>query len=289
MKNNNKLFSAAFFIGVFLAVGFSLNYKVEKVSAASNCFCSAGGGLFTYSNDAEYTTSDSDSCRIKCTGVANGKYFSFSNVANLFWRRIYNCLCVNGSIIPFYYPLENKSYVANSGACDQQCANQGTKYYSYSDVANLGTTKVTKTPVASTTSTTTTIAEVTTTTKYAGPVTTGGLVPCGKTGQEPCTLCHLVIGIQGLIDYGRKIMTYVAFLMLAVGGILYTVSAGNEKLMTQAKDLLFKVLIGFAIILGAWIIVNYSLILLSRKDNLGIQQAGSWSQFKCSATKPATK
>jgi hypothetical protein len=130
---------------------------------------------------------------------------------------------------------------------------------------------------------------VTATAKDTGTITTGGLVPCGKNGQEPCTLCHLVVGIQGVIDYGRKIMTYVALLMIAVGGILYTVSAGNEKLMTQAKSLLWYVLTGFAIILGAWIIVNYSLILLSRKDNLGIEQAGSWSEFKCSTTKPAAK
>jgi hypothetical protein len=109
-----------------------------------------------------------------------------------------------------------------------------------------------------------------------------GLVPCGGEGQDRCTLCHLVVGIQGLLDYGRKIMTYVALAMIGVGGIMYTVSAGNEALMTQAKGLLGKVLVGFVIILGAWIIVNYSLILLSANGNLGVQNAGSWSEFKCS-------
>jgi hypothetical protein len=110
------------------------------------------------------------------------------------------------------------------------------------------------------------------------------LVPCGKNGQKACNLCDLVVGIQGLLKYGRDIMTYAALAMICIGGIIYIISAGNEKLMTQAKDLLWKVLSGFAIILAAWIIVTYSLILLSHKENLGVEQAGTWSEFKCTST-----
>jgi len=42
--------------------------------------------------------------------------------------------------------MDSKFDTNNDDACNQQCANQGTAYYSYSDLLNLGTTKVTKTP-----------------------------------------------------------------------------------------------------------------------------------------------
>ncbi len=112
-----------------------------------------------------------------------------------------------------------------------------------------------------------------------------GIVPCGRNSgtaeeMQPCTLCHLFIGIHRIIDWGFKILTFVAIASLVLAGIMYMISAGNEKMMETAKNLIKHTLAGFAIVLGAWLIVNYSMILLSKKSDLGIGVV-RWNEFNC--------
>jgi hypothetical protein len=121
------------------------------------------------------------------------------------------------------------------------------------------------------------------------------LVPCGRSDQggQMCTLCHLIIGIKGIIDYGLKIMVILGITMLVIAGIVYIVSAGDEGMMTTAKGLLKNAVIGFAIILGAWLIVNTVLWIIGTKEKehpeggtLGIQ-IDSWNNFSCSTQSSA--
>jgi hypothetical protein len=119
-------------------------------------------------------------------------------------------------------------------------------------------------------------------------VSNAALVPCGKstdTGNDAmCDLCHLIIGIKGLIDYGFIIFIVLGLVMLVVAGVVYIVSSGNEGMMETAKGLLKNALIGFAIILGAWLIINVALRVISAQTNLGVTQATNWWTFTC-ATK----
>ena len=116
-----------------------------------------------------------------------------------------------------------------------------------------------------------------------------GIVPCGRSCDNPntkdneycpCTLCHLLVGIHRIIGWGFKILTFVAVASLVGAGIMYIVSAGNEKLMETAKTFAKHTLMGFAIVLAAWLMVNYTMILLNRKSDLGIGIT-SWSEFNC--------
>ena len=117
-----------------------------------------------------------------------------------------------------------------------------------------------------------------------------GIVPCGRKVDDPttaginetdrCTLCHLIIGIQRIITYGRNIVAFVTLVMIVIGGIWYIFSTGNEQRMGTAKNILKTALTGFAIVFLVWITVNYTLYLLSTKADLGIG-ATSWDQFKC--------
>jgi hypothetical protein len=81
--------------------------------------------------------------------------------------------------------------------------------------------------------------------------------------------------------------------MLVIAGIVYIVSAGDEGMMTTAKGLLKNAVIGFAIILGAWLIVNTVLWIIGTKEKehpeggtLGIQ-IDSWNNFSCSTQSSA--
>lgn len=107
------------------------------------------------------------------------------------------------------------------------------------------------------------------------------LVPCGKKGDSGmCTLCDLIVGIKGIMDYGFKIMVIVAIAMVTIAGIVYIISAGDEGMMSTAKHLLKNALIGFAIILGAWLMINTTMRILGAKSDLGIGVTG-WNTFTC--------
>ena len=57
-------------------------------------------------------------------------------------------------------------------------------------------------------------------------------------------------------------MTVIALTVILAMGVLYIVSAGNQGLMQRAKGGLLAALIGFAIMLSAWLIVNIVLTVL---------------------------
>ncbi|MFZ2984739.1 MAG: hypothetical protein WA054_02985, partial [Candidatus Moraniibacteriota bacterium] len=64
-----------------------------------------------------------------------------------------------------------------------------------------------------------------------------GLVPCGRTSgtaseMAPCTLCHIIIGGKGVIDWGLKIMTVTAIAVIVAMAIFYIVSTGDEGMMS---------------------------------------------------------
>ncbi len=119
------------------------------------------------------------------------------------------------------------------------------------------------------------------------------LIPCGRSGadatadeQKPCTICHLVIGGKGIIDWGLKVMTFAAIAVIVAMGILYIVSTGDEGMMQTAKGGLKAALIGFAVMLAAWLIVNTTLRILTAKvPGLGITASGF--TFSCDTSSSA--
>jgi hypothetical protein len=111
------------------------------------------------------------------------------------------------------------------------------------------------------------------------------LVPCGRSSgtaaeMAPCTVCHLVVGGKGLIDYGLKTMTFVAIAIIVAMAILYIVSTGDEGMMGTAKNGIKAALIGFAVMLGAWLIVNTTLRILSAQIP-GLTNTGGAFSFTC--------
>jgi len=127
---------------------------------------------------------------------------------------------------------------------------------------------------------------------------TGGLVPCGHGSDinNRCTLCHLIVGFQKLVQYALYLAISIALVGVFFAGVIYIISTGDEGMMSAAKNFLRASLTGFALILGAWLIVNITLTVIATKDNtakstsenpgdmaLGIGVA-SWFQFYCKGT-----
>ncbi len=122
-----------------------------------------------------------------------------------------------------------------------------------------------------------------------------GLVPCGRQCDNPdtdidetqmCNLCHLIVGIDMIIDYLLLLLGFVAFLMLVVAGIMYLVSAGNQNIISSAKKAIGAGLAGFTIVLIAWVVVNTVIVYLFPIDEtnpIGIK-VNSWSEFTCDSS-----
>ncbi|MEI7425406.1 MAG: hypothetical protein WCK16_00575 [Candidatus Moraniibacteriota bacterium] len=120
-------------------------------------------------------------------------------------------------------------------------------------------------------------------------IASAGIVSCGITTTDPCTLCHLIVGIQSILDWAMNtLLIPLSITAISIAGIIYIVSSGNPTLTKQAKDIVGAVLIGFALMLGAWLIVNTIIItLFSAKTDLGIEKT-DWHTFSCTTTSSST-
>jgi len=121
------------------------------------------------------------------------------------------------------------------------------------------------------------------------PLFAAGLIPCGRTigtpaEQAPCTLCHIIVGGQRIISWGMSVMTVIAVVVIVAMGILYIVSTGDEQMMSTAKGGIKAALIGFAVMLSAWLIVMTVLRVMSATvPDLGISATGF--SFTCDTTR----
>lgn len=114
-----------------------------------------------------------------------------------------------------------------------------------------------------------------------------GLLPCGPgTGQSgdpgfddnlgyvPCRVCHLFVLIDNILGFViLGVMPPIVLLMLIVGGIWFYFSGASEERKRKAKDIITSVVIGVAIFLSAWIIVNAILI------ESGLVDSASWAPW----------
>lgn len=124
-------------------------------------------------------------------------------------------------------------------------------------------------------------------------VSAQGIVPCGKnTGtleqRAPCTVCHLIIGANDLIKWGLGVMTVIGLAVMVGMAVYYIVSAGNESMMKTAKSGIVAVLIGFTVMLTAWLIVNTTLRIFSASIP-GLTVSSTGFSFYCDAVSNVTQ
>ncbi len=116
------------------------------------------------------------------------------------------------------------------------------------------------------------------------PVEAAGIIPCGLSNDDtttattdesrPCTVCHIVVAGNNVIKWGTGIMGVIAITVLFAMAVLYVVSAGDEGMMKTAKGGIWAALIGFTVMLSAWLIVNTVLSVLADTTTAGAPLAG---------------
>lgn len=108
-----------------------------------------------------------------------------------------------------------------------------------------------------------------------------GLVPCGGSGESPCTLCHLIEGFSRVTNYLTKLLVSVTLAGLFFSGVMYMISAGDSGMMETAKSFATASIKGFVIVLCAWLIVTLTLWIIGA-DFVNILKSNWYSfTFNC--------
>lgn len=115
----------------------------------------------------------------------------------------------------------------------------------------------------------------------------GGLIPCGRTcdddttkgwnESDPCTLCHLIIMGQLIIEFLVKIAAIFAILAIVGGGLLYVFAAGSQGIIDKAKSMIKYTLLGFLVVFIAWAVIDSILVMMGYIDPIN----GEWYMMNC--------
>jgi len=110
-----------------------------------------------------------------------------------------------------------------------------------------------------------------------------GLVPCGIKEGDICTICDFVVLIQNLLNlFVTQIIWYVALFMILYAGFLIITSPENKK--KDGYELIKRVLIGLAVILLSWAIINTFIYIVAPKyvdPMTGETLQNSWNKINC--------
>lgn len=103
------------------------------------------------------------------------------------------------------------------------------------------------------------------------------LVPCGPgTAKAMCDWCDLGQLVKNVIDFT---LTYIAIPLatafVAVGGFMIMVAGGSPERAKKGRDILKAAIIGLIIALGAWLIIDTVIKLLTGN------QFGPWNKISC--------
>jgi hypothetical protein len=88
---------------------------------------------------------------------------------------------------------------------------------------------------------------------FFGPIITEA---CRCPGSAPTLGCALSTG-QNLMNLAVSFAAILAVILIVYSGILFMTTAANPEGHSKARSLLINVVIGFAILMSAWLIVDF--------------------------------
>jgi len=105
------------------------------------------------------------------------------------------------------------------------------------------------------------------------PIETGG--PVGS-----CTICDAYIVAKNIVNFLIELSFVIATAMIVWGGLQMILSTGNPSKVSQAKSIMINALIGLAIALTAWLVVNTIITVLANVyyDSPGVLP---WNEIQC--------
>ncbi len=109
-------------------------------------------------------------------------------------------------------------------------------------------------------------------------VNADGLVPCGGPGQEACQTCHAAQLVNNVIEWLLAFLGVIAVIAIVYAGTRLVISGGNRHAMEEAKSMMSHIIIGYMIILAAWLLVDTGMKMLLTD---GQTKLGMWNEISC--------
>jgi hypothetical protein len=104
-----------------------------------------------------------------------------------------------------------------------------------------------------------------------------GLVPCGGAAPEqPCQSCDVVKLENNVVGWLVMILGILAAIVIVYAGVKLVTSGGNRHAMEEAKGMINNIIIGYLIVLAAWLMIDYGLKALLDTGTFGV-----WNEVKC--------
>ena len=103
------------------------------------------------------------------------------------------------------------------------------------------------------------------------------LVTCATAANpKACTICDLIDGIHGVIQFLVELMSITGIVIITIAGVMYIVSSGNPSMTTLAKSAIKNVLIGITVILVAFISITFIIntVFQNEKSELKVKENG---------------
>ncbi|MCE9643859.1 pilin [Candidatus Parcubacteria bacterium] len=116
---------------------------------------------------------------------------------------------------------------------------------------------------------------------------TKGLVGEENIGCDgfSCQLCHVVKAVNNVISFMFYLATVVAVLLFVYAGAKLMMAGGDPSAMTKAKEILWNVIIGAAIMLCAYVVIDTVLKTVLSPE---ARQYGPWNEVQCITLPPST-
>lgn len=103
-----------------------------------------------------------------------------------------------------------------------------------------------------------------------------GLVPCGGSNEPDCQSCYAVALVNGVVIWLVGILGTIATIIIVYAGFKLVTSGGNVGAKQQAKSLMTNMAIGYAIVLSAWLIIDYGMKTMVNQGSFGV-----WNELQC--------
>ncbi len=108
-----------------------------------------------------------------------------------------------------------------------------------------------------------------------------GIVPCSGVGDGPsgvCETCHFVQLGNNLVQWLVGAMAAIATVAIVIGGLNMATAGGDTGKISHGKELIQNALIGFVILLAAWLIIDTIMKTLVGDTVPGF---GPWNEISC--------
>jgi len=111
-----------------------------------------------------------------------------------------------------------------------------------------------------------------------------GLVPCGGPDEKACGACDLLVLFDNVLHFALGIAFSIVVIFAVFGGFRWIFSGGKEANIEAGQKALSSALIGLAIILCSWLIINTIFYVMAEvgSSELSEELKSNWWQLECS-------